>query len=69
MKKILLIGLVGLSLSSCTMFPDKYSGQEIIYGENLIETREIPTLKRINSSFTYIPEEDDEECEECQIIY
>ncbi|WP_416334924.1 hypothetical protein ACKRLN_00430 [Anaerococcus sp. DFU013_CI05] len=69
MKKILLIGLVGLSLSSCTMFSDKYSDQEIIYGENLIETREIPTLKRVNSSFTYIPEEDDEECEECQIIY
>ncbi|MFO3717994.1 hypothetical protein AB9Q04_06605 [Anaerococcus sp. ENR1011] len=68
MKKILLIALMGLSLSSCMMFPDKYSDQEIIYGDSLAETREIPKYKRINSSFTYNPEDDKEECEECQIL-
>lgn len=67
MKKILLIALMGLSLSSCMMFPDKYSDQEIIYGDSLVETREIPKYKRINSSFTYNPEDDEEECEDCQI--
>lgn len=69
MKKILLIGLIGLSLSSCTMFPDKYSDQEIFYGDKLFETRELPKLNRINSSFTYNPEDDYEECEECQENY
>ena len=48
MKKILLIALVGLSLSSCMMAPDKYSEQEIFYGDSLAETREIPKYKRIN---------------------
>ncbi len=67
MKKILLIALVGLSLSSCMMAPDKYSEQEIFYGDSLAETREIPKYKRINSSFTYIPDED-KDCDECQIL-
>jgi len=49
------------------MFPDKNSDQEIFYGESLAQSREIPKAKRINSSFTYIPEDDDEDCEECQI--
>ncbi|MDU5230524.1 Uncharacterised protein [Anaerococcus octavius] len=67
MKKFLLIVLMCLSLSSCMMFPDKNSDQEIFYGESLAQSREIPKAKRINSSFTYIPEDDDEDCEECQI--
>lgn len=51
------------------MFPDKRSDQEIFYGESLIETREIPRAKKINTSFIYNYEDDyrDEECLECEI--
>ena len=68
MKKILILTLLSISLSSCMMFPDKRSGQEIFYGEKLIETREIPKAKKANTSFIYNYEDDykDEECIECQ---
>ena len=59
MKKILLAVAMVLSLSSCAMAPDEYTGQELIYGDKLIESREIPEFKRINSSFTYKDSYDD----------
>lgn len=64
-KKYVLIGLIGMILSGCTMYPDKYSDQEIFYGDKLIETREIPRAKKVNSSFIYDRDLDEKECEDC----
>lgn len=64
MKKLLLVALLSISLSSCMMFPDRRSDQEIFYGEKLIETREIPKAKKVNTSFIYSYEDEhkDEDC-------
>ena len=69
MKKILVLALITMSLSSCTMYPTRRSDEQIFYGDTLIETRETPKEKKINSSFTYSYEDDykDDECIECQI--
>ncbi|WP_282929393.1 hypothetical protein [Anaerococcus sp. Marseille-Q7828] len=69
MKKILTLALITICLSSCTMYPTRRSDEQIFYGDTLIETRETPKAKKINSSFTYSLEEDyrDDECLECQI--
>lgn len=69
MKKKILIGLMILGLSSCTMHEDKYTGQEIFYSqEPLAESRELPKYKRINSSFTYRKGDDIENCNNCPIL-
>ena len=69
MKKILVLAVITISLSSCTMYPTRRSDEQIFYGDTLIETRETPKAKKINSSFTYSYEDDYkyEDCIECQI--
>lgn len=69
MRKLLALALVTVCLSSCTMYPTRRSDEQIFYGDTLIETRETPKAKKINSSFTYSLEDDykDDECLECQI--
>lgn len=69
MKKILTLALITICLSSCTMYPTRRSDEQIFYGDSLIETREIPKAKKINSSFIYSYEDEHEsyECLECQI--
>lgn len=51
------------------MYPTRRSDEQIFYGDTLVETRETPKAKKINSSFTYSLEDDykDDECLECQI--
>ena len=65
MKKLLTLALFTICLSSCTMYPTRRSDEQVFYGDTLIETRETPKAKKINSSFTYSYEDD--ECIECQI--
>ena len=50
------------------MFPDRMSDQQIFYGDKLFETREIPRLKKVNSSFIYNYEDDHiyDDCKEYQ---
>ena len=69
MKKILVLTLITISLSSCTMYPTRRSDEQIFYGDTFIETRETPKAKKINSSFIYSYEDEHEsyECLECQI--
>lgn len=69
MKKILTLALITICLSSCTMYPTRRSDEQIFYGDALVETRETPKAKKINSSFIYNLEDDykDDECLECQI--
>lgn len=69
MKKLLTLALLTICLSSCTMYPTRRSDEQIFYGDTLIETRETPKAKKINSSFTYSYEDEykDDECIECQI--
>lgn len=69
MKKLLTLALLTIFLSSCTMYPTRRSDEQIFYGDTLIETKETPKAKKINSSFTYSYEDDykDDECIECQI--
>lgn len=69
MKKILTLALITICLSSCTMYPTRRSDEQIFYGDSLIETRETPRAKKINSSFIYSYEDEHEsyECLECQI--
>ena len=64
-KKYILIGFIGMILSGCTMYPDKYSDEKIFYGNKLIETREIPRAKKVNSSFIYDRDLDNKDCEDC----
>lgn len=52
MKKIFIILFIFL-FSSCKMQADEKSDQEIFYGDKLIEIKEIPDEKKINSSFIY----------------
>ena len=51
------------------MYPTRRSDEQIFYGDTLIETRETPKAKKINSSFIYSYEDEHEsdECLECQI--
>lgn len=69
MKKILTLALITICLSSCTMYPTRRSDEQIFYGDSLIESRETPKAKKINSSFIYSYEDDYkyEDCIECQI--
>lgn len=69
MRKLLTLAFVTICLSSCTMYPTRRSDEQIFYGDTLVETRETPKAKKINSSFTYSLEDDykDDECLECQI--
>ncbi len=69
MKKILVLALITISLSSCNMYPTRRSDEQIFYGDTLIETRQTPKAKKINSSFTYSYEDEykDDEFIECQI--
>lgn len=69
MKKLLIVATMVIFLSSCTMYPNRRSDDEIFFGDRLIETREIPRAKKVNSSFIYNYEDDhkDDECLECQI--
>lgn len=58
-KKVILgLGLV-LSLSSCAMHEDKYSDQQIFYGETLIDAQRNIERKEANTSFIYDPEKND----------
>ena len=69
MKKLLTLALLTICLSSCTMYPTRRSDEQIFYGDSLIETRETPKAKKINSSFIYSYEDEHESDEyfECQI--
>ncbi|WP_073998253.1 hypothetical protein [Anaerococcus urinomassiliensis] len=69
MKKLLTLALLTICLSSCTMYPTRRSDEQIFYGDTLIETRQTPKAKKINSSFTYSYEDEykDDEFIECQI--
>ena len=51
------------------MYPTRRSDEQIFYGDSLIETRETPKAKKINSSFIYSYEDEHESDEyfECQI--
>ncbi len=64
MKKIFIMLFV-LLLSSCSMQADKKSDQEIFYGDKLIEIREIPKAKKINSSFIYNYEDEHKNLDDC----
>ena len=71
MKKIFIILFIFL-FSSCKMQTDEKSDQEIFYGDKLIETREIPKAKKINSSFIYNYQDDHknlDDCEDCRWKY
>lgn len=51
------------------MQADKKSDQEIFYGDKLIEYREIPKAKKINSSFIYNYEDEHKnlvDCSDCR---
>lgn len=47
------------------MQADKKSDQEIFYGDKLIEIREIPKAKKINSSFIYNYEDEHKNLDDC----
>ena len=47
------------------MQTDEKSDQEIFYGDKLIETREIPKAKKINSSFIYNYQDDHKNLDDC----
>lgn len=64
MKKIFIILFIFL-FSSCKMQTDEKSDQEIFYGDKLIEIREIPKAKKINSSFIYNYQDDHKNLDDC----
>ena len=62
MKKIVLLIIGVIGLSSCTMFPNDRSTQQIFYGEPLVKTGPADPNKDLNNtSFIYDPERSDEQ--------
>lgn len=64
MKKVFIFALLAIFLSSCTMFPNKKSDEQLFYGDSLAHTKETPMKKKVNSSFIYNYEDDhkDDDC-------
>ena len=59
-KKILIPAILLFALTSCHMEPDKYSDQQIFYGETLITTQTDKENTERNNSFIYNPYKSDE---------
>lgn len=69
MKKVILIAVMVLGLSSCTMQEDNNSGQQMFYGDKLIKARGLRDTEKEENGFIYNHDKDYDECEDCQNLY
>lgn len=69
MKKIFIIAVMALGLSSCTMQEDNYSNQQIFYGDKLIKARGLRDSEKEENGFIYNHDKDYDECKDCQNLY
>lgn len=68
MKKLIFIVVMVLGLSSCSIHESDQTDQKLFYGDTLVKGRGLRDREKIDSGFIYNYEED-EECEDCQILY
>mgnify|MGYP000115115591 CR=1 FL=1 len=68
MKKLIFIVVIFLGLSSCSIHESDQTDQKLFYGDTLVKGRGLRDREKIDSGFIYNYEED-EECEDCQILY